>query len=111
MLESYATNIEMILICKIDYQLSASDFGYSKIEIEDLAGGTPKENAEIILNIFNGKEIGAKRNVVIANAALALYSSNYSDNLLKCKLAAEESIMSGKALEKLNKLKEFGETK
>ena len=92
-----------------DYNISAETFGYNKIEVEELTGGSPQENAEILLNIFNGKELGAKRNVVIANAALALYSAGYSEDLQKCKLSAEESIISGKALEKLNTLKEFGE--
>lgn len=91
-----------------DYELTPESFGYSKIELQELLGGEPKENARILLDIFHGKEIGSKRNVVIANAALALYSSGYSEDLQKCKLTAEESIISGKALKKLNELKEFG---
>ena len=92
-----------------EYELTAGNFGYSEIDMKELVGGEPKENAKIILDIFKGKEIGAKRKVVVANAALALYTSGYSEDLLKCKLAAEESLISSKALEKLNKLKEFGD--
>lgn len=92
-----------------EYQLTASSFGYSEIDIKELIGGDPKGNAKILMQIFEGKEIGAKRSVVIANAAFALYTAGYSEDLLKCKLTAEESIISGKALEKLNKLKEFGD--
>lgn len=92
-----------------EYELSSESFGYSEINLKELIGGDPKENAQILLNIFNGKEIGAKRNVVIANAALALYTSGYSKDLLKCKLTAEESIIRGKALEKLNMLRKFGD--
>jgi len=92
-----------------DYEISSDTFGYSKIKLNDLIGGDPKENAQIITNIFNGKELGTKRNVVVANAAVALYSSGYSDDLIKCKLTAEESLISGKALNKLIELKTFGE--
>lgn len=93
-----------------EFDVSAETFGYSKIELDNLIGGESRENAEILTNIFNGKEIGAKRNVVVSNAAMALYLSGYSDDLMKCKLEAEESIISGKAFEKLIRLKEFGES-
>jgi len=91
-----------------EYEISAETFGYSVVDLKNLIGGTPKENAKILMDIFGGKEIGAKKNVVVANAAMALYSAGYSDDLIKCKLTAEESIISGKTLEKLNSLKEFG---
>lgn len=92
-----------------EYELTAESFEYSEIDLKELTGGDPKENAKILTNIFEGKEKGAKRNVVVANAALALYTSGYSEDLLKCKYTAQESIISGKALEKLNLLRKFGE--
>jgi len=92
-----------------DYELTPDSFGFTKIDLNELIGGEPKENAKILMNIFEGKEVGSKRNVVIANAALALYSSGYSEDLQKCKEIAEESLISGKAIEKLNSLKAFGE--
>jgi len=93
-----------------EFNVSAETFGYSKVNLQELVGGGPEENAQILMDIYEGKEIGAKRNVVVANAAMALYSSGYSDNLVKCKLTVEESLISGKALNKLEQLKEFGET-
>jgi anthranilate phosphoribosyltransferase len=92
-----------------DYEITPNTFGYSMIKIGELVGGESNENAKIILDIFNGRELGPKKNVIIANAALALYSSGYSEDLQKCKLAAEESLISGNALKKLNQLKELGE--
>ncbi len=92
-----------------EYKVSAKTFGYSNVAFGELAGGEPKENAQILIDIFEGKEIGPKFNVVIANAAMALYSAGFSTDLLKCRLTAEESITTGRALAKLNQLKEFGD--
>ena len=46
--------------------------------------------------------------VVAANASIALYAAGFSDEPDECQQAAEDSILSGKALEKLNQLIEFG---
>lgn len=90
-----------------EYFITPETFGYPKLELEDLAGGNPKENAKIILDIFEQKKKDARFYVVAANAALALYSSSYSDDLQGCKNTAEESILSGNALNKLYDLKNF----
>jgi anthranilate phosphoribosyltransferase len=63
----------------------------------------------LILNLFQNKKKNAAFYVTSANAALALYCADYSKDLNVCKEAAEESILSGKALAKLNELKCFGE--
>jgi anthranilate phosphoribosyltransferase len=91
------------------YELSNNDFGFPKIELKDIHGGSAKENAEIIFNIFSNKEKTAGYYVVIANAALALKVAGVSNDLKECIEIAEESIQSGKTLDKLNALKEFGE--
>lgn len=91
------------------YSLTSEHFGFPKISLENIQGGSAKENAEIIYDIFSNKNIGPAYDVVIANAALALKTSGISDNLLECKQIAEESIKSGRTLNKLNELKEFGE--
>lgn len=91
------------------YSLTSEHFGFPKISLENIQGGNAKENAEIIYDIFSNKNIGPAYDVVIANAALALKTSGISDNLLECKQIAEESIKSGRTLNKLNELKEFGE--
>ena len=92
-----------------DYTITPETFGYAQINIKDIIGGTPKENAEAIKNLFEKKERNPLYYVVSANAALSLYASGFSEDLQQCKTAAENSIDSGKALEKLNQLIEFGE--
>lgn len=91
------------------YSLTNKDFGYPKATLEQLQGGSAKENAEIIYKVFSGDTDGAAYEVVVANAAMALKTSGISDDLSECKILAEESIKSGATLKKLNELKEFGE--
>ncbi len=94
------------------YYLSHETFGYPAISHDEIAGDTPEVNAQIILNIFSQKNGSNKKpngafHTVAANAALALYAAGYSDDLLECRRASEESILSGAALAKLNELKKF----
>lgn len=91
------------------YSLSNENFGYPKATIEQLQGGSAKENAEIIYKVFSGETNGAAYEVVVANAAMALKTAGVSDDLWECKQIAEESIKSGATLRKLKELKEFGE--
>ncbi len=67
-----------------------------------LKGGSIEENAKIALDILSGKERGAKRNMVLLNAAACIYMSNSNQTLRECVKIAEDIIDSGKALNKLN---------
>lgn len=91
------------------YSLTNENFGYPKATLEQLQGGSAKENAEIIYKVFTGETDGAAYEVVVANAAMALKTAGVSDDLIECKEIAEESIKSGATLRKLKELKEFGE--
>ncbi len=50
------------------------------------------------------------RDVVVANAAFGLYVSGKVENIIDGVAAAEESIDSGRALQKLNHLVDFSRT-
>jgi anthranilate phosphoribosyltransferase len=91
------------------YSLTHKNFGFPKIELSQIQGGSAKENAEIIFKIFTGKNEGPAYEVVIANASMALKTSGISNDLTECKQIAENSIKSGATLKKLNELKEFGD--
>lgn len=90
------------------YQISNETFNYPEISIDELKGNTPMDNAAIILELFECRKRNSAFYVIAANAAMALYCAGFSDNLLDCSRAAEESILSGGALAKLNELKSFG---
>lgn len=87
----------------INYSLTPKEFGYSLCTAKDLKGGSQEENAEIIRNILNG-EPGPKTDIVILNAAAALYVGGKAGSISEGILVAAKSIGSGIAKEKLEKL-------
>jgi len=89
-------------------EIDAATFGYNTITLDEIAGGTPKENAQIIIDIFSSSENTPHLNVVSSNAAMALFTSGKYFTLKEAQMAAEDSILSGKALNKLNELIAFG---
>jgi anthranilate phosphoribosyltransferase len=89
------------------YSVCNETFGYQKVNIDEITGDTPKQNAEIILSVLRDKQMNAPFRVIAANTAAALYCGGMSDNLEECKLLAEESILSGKAYDKLLRLKSY----
>jgi anthranilate phosphoribosyltransferase len=90
-----------------NYNLTNETFGYPKIEHEQIKGDTAEINSKIILDVFQNKNKNGAFHTIAANTALALYCAGYSEDLIECSKAAEESILSGSALEKLNQLRSF----
>ena len=89
-----------------NYEISPEDFGFKRAKMQDLAGKDAKTNAKIMLEILNGSE-GPRRDIVLLNAAAAIYAADKAASIKEGIALAVESIDSGKALEKFNKLKEF----
>lgn len=83
------------------YTISPEQFGLRRSRLEELVGGTPKENAKITKDILSGKERGPKRDVVLLNAGMSLYLGIDGITLEDGIKLAGELIDSGKALEKL----------
>lgn len=83
-----------------DYIIEPEQFGYKKCKKEDLAGGTPEENAAITRAILDG-ERGPKRDAVCMNAGAALYVAGKAESLKDGVTLAENLLDSGKAKEKL----------
>ncbi len=92
-----------------DYQISPEDFGLGMAGLNTLAGGTPQENAAILRAVLEG-ERGPRRDAVIMNAAAGIAVGSRTKNssglpALKAGAEiAEETIDSGRALEKLQSL-------
>jgi anthranilate phosphoribosyltransferase len=82
------------------------DFGLPEATVEDLQGGDSETNAAIIRAILEG-EAGPKRDIVIANAAAALFVARKAIDLKSAVVMAAESVDSGSARRKLEKLIEF----
>ncbi|WP_395074777.1 anthranilate phosphoribosyltransferase [Flavobacterium sp.] len=86
---------------------SAEDFGLQKLNQTDIQGGkTIEESAQIFINILSGKGTEAQNNVVCANAGMAIATVN-NLNIKQGFELAKESLLTGKGLVALNKLKEL----
>lgn len=83
------------------FDITPEQFGFETCDLEELIGGTPQENAQITRDILSGKETGAKRNVILMNAGIAIYLGKEDITMEEGVALAKEMIDSGKALEKL----------
>lgn len=84
------------------YVITPEQFGFERCTKADLEGGTPEENANIVLAILKGEK-GHKRNAVLMNAGAALYIGGKAETIEDGIRLAAELIDSGKVLETLNK--------
>jgi anthranilate phosphoribosyltransferase len=90
-----------------EYTVRPADLGVGRYQLEDVAGGTPQENAADLKGILEGEVGGAKRDIILANAGAAIYISGEADSLQAGVDAARESIESGGAAEQLRALRDF----
>jgi len=90
----------------ISYDIDPVELGFPVARIEDLSGGDVPENANIVLNILEGG-MGPKRDIVVLNAAYALYTTGTVKNLKEGIHMAAHAIDSKLAIEKLEELEEF----
>lgn len=86
-----------------NYVITPEQFGLERCTKEDLAGGTPEENAAITRSVLGGEK-GPRRNAVLMNAGASLYIGGKADSMKDGIALAAELIDSGKALETLEKL-------
>ncbi len=78
--------------------------GIDRAGVSTLRGGTAQENAKILHGILAGEDHSPRRDIAVLNAAYALHASDKFDDMEDCVAAAEESIDSGAALDKLETL-------
>jgi anthranilate phosphoribosyltransferase len=90
------------------YEISPDSFGFRESSLSEIKGGTPEENAGVLCRVLDGEK-GALRNVVVMNAAAALVAGNLTSDLKAGARMAEETIDSGRAREKLDKLVELSQ--
>ncbi|MEA2037591.1 MAG: anthranilate phosphoribosyltransferase [Nanoarchaeota archaeon] len=89
------------------YEIKPTDFGIKLAQLEEIKGNSPEDNAKITLDILTGKEKGPKRDIVLLNSAAAIYVGGKANSIKEGIDIAIDSIDSGKALEKLNKFKDW----
>ena len=87
--------------------INCEDFGIAKASIEDLKSGDAVENAAAIKAILNGTETGAKKDIVVLNAAAAIITASLADGFSDAIAMARKSVESGKAKSALDKMIEI----
>ncbi|MBD3321657.1 MAG: anthranilate phosphoribosyltransferase [Chitinivibrionales bacterium] len=85
------------------YTIEPGHFGIDRAGRESITGGDARKNASIIRDILGGTK-GPCRNIVVLNSAFAIAASGLVDAPEQGMERAVESIDSGKAAQKLEKL-------
>ena len=86
-----------------EIEINPADYGMSGSK-EDLVGGDAIENAKITRGILSGEIKGAKRDVVLLNAAASLVVDEKAKDIKEGIEIAKEAIDSGKAIKHLEKI-------
>lgn len=97
--ETSGGNVKIFEISPADFGLKNGTFNFSKC--------SPTTSAKIISDVLKNESTDENaRNIILMNAAAAIYVAGKADNLQSAFLFAEESLSSGNALAKLESLKE-----
>ena len=108
--------LDEISICDITYATILKDgqtsdiiidpreYGFKLAPKEAIKGGNAQENATITCNILEGKDRGAKRDIVLLNAGVALYVDGKARDIKEGIMMAKEAIDSKKAKRKLQQI-------
>jgi anthranilate phosphoribosyltransferase len=86
-----------------EWFVEPGDHGLAQAELEDVAGGSPEENATAARAVLAG-EPGPRRDLVLLNAGAAIYVGGRSASLGEGVELAAEAVDSGAARELLDRL-------
>jgi len=89
------------------YKVKPEDFGIKRASLFEIQGGDLEYNLKVALSILEGKDYSPKTDFVALNAAFALKVSGIVENIKEGIELAKETIYSKKALEVLQRLREF----
>ncbi len=86
-----------------EHYVEPGDFGFPAAELEDVAGGTPEENAAASRAVLEG-EAGPRRDLALLNAGAAIYVGGAAKGLAEGVEKAGLAIASGAAKDLLERL-------
>ncbi len=88
----------------IERTISPQDFGLDNYSLDDIKGGTPQENADIIKAILSGEGKAAHNAAVIINCAALLYLHDKASDLKTAAQLASDVLKSGLGIKTLTQL-------
>jgi len=91
-------------------EINPEVLGFKIASKEAIQGGDAKVNAQITRDVFSGIEKGAKRDIIVLNAAFALFVDGNVRDIDEAIMIAKEGLDSGKATKHLEKIVKFSQT-
>jgi anthranilate phosphoribosyltransferase len=88
------------------FEVAPEEFGLERAELSHLRGGDAEANAQTIRAVLRGSRRDEARELVVANAAAALFVGGSAPDLYRAARLAEASIDNGTAFGKLEQLVE-----
>lgn len=88
------------------FKISPKEFGFHRAKIENIKAANSNESAAIINDILTSKRRDEARSLVVINAAAALVVGSIANEPMQAARLAEQSIDSGSALIKLERLQQ-----
>jgi len=92
-----------------EYTITPEEVGLERAKAEDIKAVSPERNVIDFLEILYGKERGPRRDIVLLNAAAALYVGDRAEDIREGVKMAESLIDEGKASQKVEDLVAFFE--
>jgi anthranilate phosphoribosyltransferase len=86
-----------------EHFVEPGDFGFAEAQLEDVAGGSPEENAAASRAVLAG-ESGPRRDLVVLNAGAAIYVGGIAGSLAEGVEKAAAAVDSGAGSELLDRL-------
>jgi len=81
----------------LEGEINPESFGFAKAPKEAILGGDARFNAQITRDILSGREEGPKRDIVLLNAAYALFANGGVRDIEEAVERAKDAIESGRA--------------
>jgi anthranilate phosphoribosyltransferase len=100
------------LVCEVvegevhEREIDPLDLGVPRCDPAELRGGSPEENAQVIREVFAGRD-GAARDAILLNAAGAIAAGGHAEDLREGLALARDAVASGAAGERLEALAAF----
>ncbi len=93
----------------VEFIIDPKQFGLSDYSGEELIGADPKKNVEAAINLFSAGEDSPLCDSVALNGGAALYVTGRVPSIEEGYRSMKTHIQSGKVLELIEKLKQYGE--
>ncbi|MBN1911731.1 MAG: anthranilate phosphoribosyltransferase [Pirellulales bacterium] len=97
--------IEVVEANQRQFDWNPEDFGLQKVDLDGLRVDGPEQSAQRIRTVLQGRP-GPATDIVVANAAAAIWTAGLNNSVGQCAVLASEAIQSGAAADLLAKLVE-----